>query len=123
MHFTSSIEGFGSFVSDVTTSDATKGPQSSINPASSSSKARSDVARDNAIFLRERLDNLKKSHKCFLNSQTKNQKTTAEVARFAGKDVSQLLCIEIYAGTARLPRAMKDVGLQDPCSRQDNVAN
>ena len=32
--------------------------------------------------------------------------------RFSGKDVSQLVCIEIFAGSARLSRAFKDVGFK-----------
>lgn len=32
--------------------------------------------------------------------------------RFSGKDVSQLVCIEIFAGSARLSRACKDLGFK-----------
>ena len=78
---------------------------------SSSSKAGPSHMRVNTIFLKEKLEQIRRSRKCFVNSSSDIHRAV-QVSRFAGKDVSQPLCIEVYAGTARLSRAMKDVGFR-----------
>ena len=69
------------------------------------------------VFLKEKLKRAKELRTTQQSSSSSDQaffrsERGHETNRFAGKDVSQLLCIEIYAGSARLSRAFRDLGFK-----------
>ena len=72
---------------------------------------------DKVEFLKEKLRRAKKLHTIQQSTSSSEQtrfhsERIDSTNRFAGKDISHLVCIEIFAGSARLSRAFRDLGFK-----------